>query len=346
MSLPGPSPANSPAQNYAAIGAAFDLLDNLQQQGRNLSSAIDSLGHSAAQADSLLRAGIDEEAAARQAAVSGLGRTIDSAFLAALTALLATDQPGECPAAFTGGPLGTTASTSPLDPAGSTPFAFGRAYAVTGGGTIAPRVAIRWDLDAIYVLRTRYWRIADVLDPNNNAVDIGIQWLDQAGGDAGSALVARDSNLRVQDGPRTVSVRVPSPRGAGPVIAPPAGAHSWRPFLRAYGSDGATGVSLLGARDVTFAGLYAPDVSAIAARLGTVEGQLAAGLPLTAPILPSYAVADLPRPGRRGRKAFASDGRAPNAAGLLEAANAGTGVEVTDNGRAWVIAGTNQQVQA
>ncbi len=142
------------------------------------------------------------------------------------------------------------------------------------------------------------------------------------------------------------SFRVPSLSGARPVVTPPPGAVSWRPYLRAYGSDGATAVSLLGARDVTFTGAYAPDVADIVARIGRIEGQLAAGLPLTAPILPSYAVADLPKPGNRGRKAFALDGRAPNAAGALEAANAGTGVEITDNGTAWIITGTNQKVQA
>lgn len=129
-------------------------------------------------------------------------------------------------------------------------------------------------------------------------------------------------------------------------MAPPAPALAWRPYLRTYGADGATAVGTLGSRDATFAGVYAPDVTALAARLATIEGQIAAGLPLAAPILPAYPVADLPRPGTAGRKAFARDGRARDAAGALEPANAGTGVEVTDNGTAWVVTGTNQQVQA
>ena len=129
-------------------------------------------------------------------------------------------------------------------------------------------------------------------------------------------------------------------------VAAPKNAVAWRPYLSVYGADGATAIVTLGVRDATFAGVYAPDVVALAARLSVIEGQLAAGLPLTTPILPARLVAGLPKPGNRGRKFFALDGRAPNAAGALEAANAGTGVEVTDNGVAWVISGTNQQVQA
>ena len=202
------------------------------------------------------------------------------------------------------------------------------------------------DPDAVRVLRVRYWREVDVSDPNNNAVDVGVQWLDSAGAGVGTTLLRREMNLRAKDGPQSLTTRVPSLPGDKISITPPHAAVSWRPYLRTYGSGGSTAVERIGVSDATFAGVFAPDVSALSDRIGTLEGQIAAGVPFTTPILPSYPVAELPRVGSRGRKAFASDGRAPNAAGGLEAANAGTGVEVIDNGTAWVISGTNQAVQA
>ena len=56
----------------------------------------------------------------------------------------------------------------------------------------------------------------------------------------------------------------------------------------------------------------------------------------------SYTVATLPAPGAAGRVVFCSNARMQTTtAGALEAAGAGTGGLVTDNGSAWKIAGTN-----
>jgi hypothetical protein len=55
----------------------------------------------------------------------------------------------------------------------------------------------------------------------------------------------------------------------------------------------------------------------------------------------SYTVATLPTAGTAGRMAYASNCRAFNGAGTQEAAGAGTGSLVIDNGSAWKIAGTN-----
>ncbi|KQP82849.1 hypothetical protein [Methylobacterium sp. Leaf117] len=265
---------------------------------------------------------------------------------ATLLAILRGDQPGVSPIAFSATAIGSTEDAPALNANGRVSTALGAAYQITGAGLIAPRGTIAVDPDAIWILRARYWRLADVLDPNNNAVDLGIQWLDASDRDAGQTLIRRETNLLRQDGPRLLTIRVPSLVGDAPAIVPPKGAVSWRPYLRTYGADGATAIGLLGASNATFAGVYAPDVSALAARMGTIEGKIAAGLPFATPILPAFSVADLPKAGTPGRKAFARDGRAPSAAGVLEAANAGTGVEVIDNGSKWVISGTNQAVQA
>ena len=57
--------------------------------------------------------------------------------------------------------------------------------------------------------------------------------------------------------------------------------------------------------------------------------------------LPVYTVAGLPAAGTQGRKAYASNLRVFNGAGTQEGAGLGTGGEVTDNGTAWKITGTN-----
>ena len=57
--------------------------------------------------------------------------------------------------------------------------------------------------------------------------------------------------------------------------------------------------------------------------------------------LGAFAVSTLPAAGNAGRTAFASNCRMFNGTGSLEAAGAGTGGLVVDNGTAWKIAGTN-----
>lgn len=370
--------ANAPSQTYARINAAIRTLndvlssiariDGIQTSTTQNTTAITALNKGLSEAYETLSASIGTEQSQRETAVlsvrrdvSGqiqaisldLGERLDrltgdvlSNLLKALMAIRQGDHPGIVQAAFeqsSSVPFGDAVSLDQMNVV-STPL--GMAYRMNGAGAIAPRATITLDIDAISVVRARYWRLVDVLDPNNNAVDIGIQWLGADDSDVGRTLIRRERNLQVQDGPQLLSVRVPSEEGVFPVIAPPKGALSWRPYIQAYGADGATAVAVLGVSDATFAGVYAPDVMALAARLGTIEGQIAAGLPFSTPILPSFAVADLPSPGNPGRKAFARDGCAPSAAGSLEAAGAGTGVEVVDNGQAWVISGTNQAVQA
>lgn len=356
--------AQEASRRAQAIEAANDAVVHealLRQEAiQAINSALSGEILDRQEANGILDEAIRQEAARRTQAVqatnnalSGLGDELDgvkldlvNSGLSALAALLGACRPGLCPSAFSNSALGPLASSSPLDPQGVVGSAIGRAYRMAGAGMMAPRAIYPVDPDAIFVLRARYWRQSDVPDPNNSAVDIGIQWLDARDLGAGYSLVRRERALSVQDGPKAITVRVPSLAGDRPQLVPPVGAVSWRPYLQTWGSAGATAVDVLGAWDATFAGVYAPDVYALANDLRTIQAQIAAGLPFSTPILPSYPVADLPTPGRRGRTTFAQDGRAPNLAGVLEAAGAGTGVDVVDNGTKWVISGTNQQVQA
>ena len=185
--------------------------------------------------------------------------------------------PGACPVAFARTALGLIDASTPLNPANVVATSLGQAYGLDGAGLIAPRATIAWDPDAIWIVQVRFWRLTDVLDPNNNAVDLGIQWLGPASEDVGTTLLHRETDLKVQDGSRTLTFRVPSEIGRAPLIQSPKTAVSWRPYLRTYGADGATAIERLGATDATFTGVYAPDVQALAARLVTLEGQVAAG---------------------------------------------------------------------
>lgn len=60
----------------------------------------------------------------------------------------------------------------------------------------------------------------------------------------------------------------------------------------------------------------------------------------------TYTVATLPTAGTAGRQAWATNGRALQSGGTLEASGSGTGCLVSDNGSAWRIAGTNITVSA
>jgi hypothetical protein len=324
MSLPKISAGDDPVTTRNKINDGLAQFDDVQAQFDGVQGQLDDI----------------------RAQFDALNDRVTRSFIGLLLSLVQGNGPGLAPSAYAATAIGDAATLQPLDPSGVVSTNSGRAYRIVGAGLIAPIAPIGLDPDAIYVLTARYWRLTDVLDPNNNAIDIGIQWLDAGGNGVGTTLIRRDLNLQIQGGSRSLSLRVPSTARDRAAIRPPDGAVAWRPFIKTYGADGATAVDRLTVTNVTFAGAYAPDLSDLAGRIGTIEGQLSSGLPLSAPILPSYVVADLPRPGNRGRKAFASDGRAPDAVGNLEAANAGTGVEVTDNGSKWVISGTNQQVQA
>lgn len=331
------------AKLNAAIAQAdrvATLAGTVAGQGQTLAAAvvsINSLATSAAAAAEAIT-GLTESANAAAEEVAGLSRAV-------LGSSLGT-RPGDYPTLFTPAVAGAGPGLPELDPAGCIPSAAGNVYRLTGAGIVALRAAVWLEPDAFWSLRLQFRRLVNAVDPNNHAVDVSIQWLDGSYQPNGISLVQRYSHLRPSDGPVHLTVRVPSLAGEVPAIVPPNGAVFWRPYLRTFGNDGETAVEFLVVSDVTNAGVFAPDVSALAARMSALEGVIEAGIPFSTPILPSYAVADLPTPATPGRKAFASDGRAPNAAGTLEGANAGTGVEVVDNGSAWVISGTNQAVQS
>jgi hypothetical protein len=268
-----------------------------------------------------------------------------------LTGLLDTprtfDRPGDSPAAFSHSLLGSALSMAPLTSSDVLKDALGDAGKIMGAGFLAPRSSVYYDPDTFYVVRAIYWRNQDVPDPNNNAIDFGIQWLNENDEDVGTTLLVRENNLRVQDGAIARSYRVPSNVNDLPRISAPLNAVAWRPYIETYGNDGVTAVHLLSVHDVTYAGVFSPDVEALQNRVRQLESLLTAGLPLGAVTLPGYTVAELQSMVPTfGRKAMAIDGRAPDAAGALEPAGAGTGVEVTGTGKLWAISGTRQAVQA
>ena len=332
------STGNPVGDQLAAIAAAAGINPAVLQNLANDMAALRAAGNQAVAEINAAKAMVAAESTARsefdQLLVGEIGRI--SPFSAG--------RPGEIPSAFTSGLVGSRPPA--LDPTSAVSTASGKAYPIADAGMLALRSPIWIEPDIFHAARVAFLKLEDNPGPEPGLLDVGIQWLDVDYRDAGQSLIRRYEGLKRQDGPQYVTVRVPSSLGAVPIIRPPENAVSWRPYLRSYGAGGLLAVETMSVTDVTYAGVYAPDVTDIAAQLATIKGIIEAGLPLTTPILPSYPVADLPAPGTPGRKAFATDGRAPNAAGTLEAANSGTGVEVTDNGIAWVISGTNQQVQA
>jgi hypothetical protein len=266
----------------AAIAAeASDRNSQVQQESERRQRNVNDL----TQSQQAIQANVTAEVADRKAAIAATLEKIveanaytDTKLFAALVAIV-TDAmlPGICPAAFSNSAIGSIGSSSPVDPALCVPTPFGAAYSISAAGLVAPRAAFLVDPNAIWALQVRFWRASDVSDPNNDALDIGIQWLDANDASAGTTLIQRRRNLVSQNGPQSLTVRVPSIVGNLPSIVPPMNAVSWRPYLRTYGADGATAILQLGAQDVTFAGVFAPDLTALAGRVTAVEGQVKVG---------------------------------------------------------------------
>lgn len=352
--LPGDTGADARAKINAGFAEArkvADLAASVAAQGTTLTAQAGTLATALGSVATLTASEAEtkdavadlaerEEAAAQS--LADLAATVSRTMLGAS---LGT-RPGDFPMLFSSAIEGDGPTLPPLDPAGCIASPFGTIYRLAGAGIVALRAAVWLEPDAFWSMRLLFRRLANATDPNNHAVDVAIQWLDGAYQAIGLSLVQRYSGLKRSDGPVGLTIRIPSLAGERPAIVPPKGAVFWRPYLRTYGNDGETAVESLVVADVTNAGVFAPDLSALAARMTSLEGVIAAGIPFSTPILPAYPVADLPKPGTPGRKAFASDGRAPNAAGILDPANGGTGVEVVDNGTNWVIGGTNQVVEA
>lgn len=136
--------------------------------------------------------------------------------------------------------------------------------------TIATRSAFPVEAGHLYQIRWKVQRQVDPIDPLNDAVVLGIQWLDYQKGPVGSSTIATLA-LTMVDGVVEHRVLAALPPQAMADILAPAGAVYFRPFVDLYGDSGVTDIIVLEAQDVT--------------GLAVING------PLVLPLLPADPVA-------------------------------------------------------
>lgn len=148
---------------------------------------------------------------------------------------------------------------------------------------IAPVGVYGVDPGLLYEARFRVQRQQDPVDPLNDAVQLGIRWLDHNKDDAGAAIVA-DLPLVIADGVQQRSARV----GLGGEHTPPAGTVYCRPYVACYGDNHLTDVIVIEFRRIGVAGGYFAVTTSTALPEGA-EGLVLvnAGGPLTVVLPPS-----------------------------------------------------------
>lgn len=230
-----------------------------------------------------VRAAADaEETSAREAADSNLQEQIDSEVDTRAAddlkrPLYAQAQPpirpGEAIRFFTGSLDGEPAVLQPLPDAASVSSTYGRAAQIDGAGIVAPMAAWRLEPGHLYRLRFVVRRVVDTEDPSNDAVRLGVRWLDAAKAGAGSTALANILDLTVEAG-RVEYVFTLAAAAAPDVDAvPPASGIYFRPFVQAFGS-GLTHVEVIQVVDATDAVVWSPDVEILRREIAALTAQI------------------------------------------------------------------------
>lgn len=267
----------------------FDL-PGLLATVSTLTARIRSIGQEADQTQADLAAavtaaaGLAAQVGTDEATAAALALTVQG--LASLLARTRIDllspwtRPGDASAAFT--LVSTRASLagdgrSPGDmPVGTVASGdSGLAARVTGATILSQRQATPIEPGRIYQARFVVQRRANPSDPANDAVVLGLAWLD-----AGFNVVPASNDVTlIETMPSLVAgygrqervalfSRSPSPDAA---FLAPARARYARAFVQTYGADGVTDIEVAGIEDVSLATILAPATADTIARVSALE---------------------------------------------------------------------------
>lgn len=217
----------------------------------------------AAAAVGLVQADADEAAAAAaaaQAAADAAQADATQALADAAAALDAATTPGGAISLYGETKTGEAAAAVPIDPAWAATSPAGTVIRVVAAvaddpQTVAPITAIPLVPGRIYDVLYRVQRIVDPLDPLNDSVTCGVQWLTNTKAANGSATVD-DIPLVIADGivERTARIGIAPPATVPLDHTAPVGTVYFRPFIDLYGGDAhTTDVITLEVQDVTAA---------------------------------------------------------------------------------------------
>lgn len=210
----------------------------------------------------------------RATAAEASCRTDLSALAGTVTAArnFSTFRPGDAASLFTAALGGQSPSDAILG--ASAMSSRGATWMLQPGATLALRQATWLEPQAFFAVRFVLARAVDP-DPRAPAAVLGVAWLDAAFNVIATVPMRFYRSLRVSDGLQLVTARVPSLAPDPCDLVPPPGAVYVRPFVRDLSQDGVLAVSSITLSDVTDAGVYAPDVSDLAARVVALETRLA-----------------------------------------------------------------------
>jgi hypothetical protein len=220
---------------------------------------VDQRATDAAQADAtqaLADAAAAQAAAdAAQADATQALDSIDS--IADTVGALPGSRPGDTPALFGQTKTGPASAVVPIDPNWVASSAAGlvlRIDAATAGDsqTVAPAAPVAIEPGRLYEVRWRVQRQTNPVDPLNDSVQLGIQWLTSGIAANGSATV-ENIPLVVADGVQEGRVRIALAAGPGVDLVAPGGTIYYRPFVDTFGDEHVTDLILIEAADVTAA---------------------------------------------------------------------------------------------
>lgn len=261
--------------------AISNVVGDLAQEVSSRAQAVAGEAQKRAAADSAeakARTSADEaEIQARQLAVSAeaSARTIADSRRPEFGQSTCPIRPGEAIRFFTGSLEGNPTDVIPLPDSMVASSSSGLVARLSGAGIIAP-VAV-WRIEPAHVYRVRFVvrRETDTEDPSNDAVRLGVRWLNSNRTGATATDLANILDFTVSDGRAEYTFSVAATDAPDVDAAPPAGAVYFRPFVRTFGG-GVTHVEVIEVVDATSSAVWSPDVDLINREIASLTAQVQA----------------------------------------------------------------------
>lgn len=169
-------------------------------------------------------------------------------------------RPGEANRFFTSDLIGDPASVAPLPDSWKVVGPNGASIAIPGAGKVAPLAVWRVEPQRQYRVRTVVQRATNTDDPANDAIRIGLQWLDRNKGDAGRTICVDLVDITTASGRLGYFFNFATADADNIDFTAPAGAVYVRPYVQTFGS-GITHVEVIETVDLSDAVEFSPDVS-------------------------------------------------------------------------------------
>lgn len=169
-------------------------------------------------------------------------------------------RPGEANRFFTADLVGDPATITPLPDDWKVVGQNGAVIAIPGAGKVAPLAVRRVEPQRQYRVRAVVQRATNTEDPANDAIRIGLQWLDRNKADAGRTICVDLVDITTANGRLGYFFNFATADADNIDFTAPAGAVYVRPFVQTFGS-GITHVEVIEIVDLSDTVEFSPDVS-------------------------------------------------------------------------------------